>query len=549
MSSDNQSAFGSLEASHEDVPMYMHNPITIHRVLLTDASELDSMTVSGHSRSLETASFSAFCQRLSTIRTRKDEFDLESAAQKAYCDNLCQRVESSHDLNPLKNLLLELHMRIRQLIPHRSDLYHLLDDQHVQSVDSIPGLLQCTVTAAERLASLESEARSVSTQAWIKHATKQLQNYNSNSNSGSDEQMVEVDGGEHAAVQSTGDINSSNSSNSDESTNVSNSESVQNFVMSLMYLHYKTDLCQEDKDEFMFTHVWIPKIRRDGLQLERSFFQKRIGGWKDANATQATRQWITSLVNKYRDSISSGSSQEYFTMLCRGWVHDILFRKPEDAAMPLPEVFALDEVNIRSIRNVAKMAVAGSALALHACQLTNQPTSILESTNDTDSPLNTQRHYLARELNDQFKTVHEYKHDIERAAESLGTSLDANISSESLAILRGKAVTVLRGDDSVAQLLTKRMIDSYETVVVGQGQTLRFPLVAGTSDSADASHGKSLGARLEEAIGVFSRQGLKFYAPDLASSTMLACNIMDLVWRVYGDVLLVPAIEEAVKSL
>jgi hypothetical protein len=504
----------------EEVPWYMHDARTIHRVLLTDPSQCDQLTISGQPRSLETFTYLEFKRYLSPPQQQynnDDEavvtaLDVNAIAKQAYCDHICERVQNLQTLQPLIDLFLELHTCIRQLIPHRHDLHTLLKDVQVQTVTTLSALLDFIITAGRHLATLESEARSISTREWMEQAS----NY----------------------------INTIRNIHDNNNDALHDHDAVRFCVTSLLYLLYKAELCQADKDHFHFTHVWIPRIQAEGKSLERLYFKQHFGDWNDSATAPATRTWIRSLMrhsnsaeetvhfhdNNTRQSITP---LDCLAIIQKGWIHTILFRSG-DSAVLLPGIFSLDAENIGSIRSVTRMAVAGSALSLHACQVTHQPSTLLEE-DDAESAWNIQRRALAREMDAQFKTPHAYIQDIQDAVERLTRSLDPTVSSQDIERVRAKVPLVLQAKDPVVQLLEQRMKDCFESIVVNQQQHSISLASGSTMQSSTRSNAALLEQRLQEAARVFRRQGLAFYALDLASAAVLASNIIDLAWSIHGD--------------
>ena len=93
----------------------------VHRILLTDSNDLNSLTAASSHQPEET--FGAFQDRI--LLSGRDP---ESILKRVYHDSLLESLERSQSLALIKRLILELHSEIRALVPNRQDLHSLLND-------------------------------------------------------------------------------------------------------------------------------------------------------------------------------------------------------------------------------------------------------------------------------------------------------------------------------------------------------------------------------------------------------------------------------------
>ena len=250
----------------DDTFLATFDPSFIHRVLVTDPSDFSSLSSGASSR--YTLSFEEFCHALEMDHRghhRSSDLDPSMMVKKAVRDHVVQRLLRQHpqqqakeNLAPICDLLLEAHQAIRSLIPNRKDLHSMLDDEAVKKVETRKEVLPFIAKAAIALSQLESESRAVTTRALI---NDHLQNNESQ------EQQTEK-------------------------------ETIVFLLNAIIYLLYKTELCQADKEDYYVAHVWAPRIHREGPAFVKNTYQKKYGAFSDPKSSPATRQWIQSLVMK-----------------------------------------------------------------------------------------------------------------------------------------------------------------------------------------------------------------------------------------------------------
>jgi len=502
-------------------PSIAHNLPLIHRCLLADPSEYESLTWSGRPRQWSTPSYEEFVADLQEASNLHDDNNnpetIALAMKRAFLDQVCQRIQSPSpssqrdpssssallNLQPAQDLLLELHQQLRALIPSRTDLHGLLRDEPVQrdatttkdeprsSCSSMAQLWALTIQAARATSLLESEARAASTRAWI------------------------------AVAQPRQEELAASTTDSDSSLTIFF------LVSSLLYLLYKAELCANDKQEFYFSTLWLPLLVRQqqGAALERAALAQRqqqqqgngISGSGGSvvesltlEALPATRAWLqeayenrdTTNDNRRNDDTSTEDQHHHYHRLLRtSWVRDILFRSPHNnntattASLVWPEIFYLDQAFFQGLRLRIRLAVAGSALALYASRVAHNPQALTTTTtsnadnnnnnghdddnNNDNDELELRRAALVNAMGARgqaSETV--YRHDIidatvqlarywKRSTTATNTPLDEDA-------LRQHCRGVILGQDPVLQLLEQRMKTCFEELIQhgnGEGTT------------------------------------------------------------------------------
>ncbi|KAI2492636.1 hypothetical protein MHU86_21912 [Fragilaria crotonensis] len=423
----------------------------IRQVLLTD--KFDSLHVSD--APAITPSFEDFALFASG--------GIEDNVKRAFRDHLVaqDRVELMHDL------VLSVHQQLRALVPNREDLHVLVDDDAVTAAKQVKDLLPILIRASLGLQSLESDARAETTAQWRETA-----------------QRVPTEGVTTEFV-----------------------------VTSALYLIFKTELCQADKQDFYLQHVWAPRIHSEGPAYLRDVMDKQCNGYP------LTKTWLKGLLENRE--VTEATPAFFRTLTRKGWVETILFRK--DKATMLPEVFFFDQENIQLIRQVCQQAVAASALALHA-----GVTKRCEPT----SELGMRREDLLLVLaNNRSPT---YEHDIASAVVALARAANSSIDEASL---RSRTVAALRGRDPVIQLFDRRMQDAFVEVSVRDGARIPTKLQTGRLGHVGILAHESQTELERAAEESFCNKGLSFYASELATLSALARRIIDLVLTIHQDLI------------
>jgi hypothetical protein len=521
----------SRNTSEHSLPSAAVDPRLVHRVLLTDPADFSSLTMSGHPRMTTTQTYTEFSDSLEGSRTSSSSsrsggshpINMQTLVRGAARDVLCQKVQTSQSLEPAKEVLLELHNKVRQLIPSRKDLHSLLKDEGVQQAENVSQLQSATLVIAQALLQLESPARSASTQEFIQSHSKAM------------------------PASSNGEMNP---------------ESISSLITPLFYLMWKVELCAADMQDFYLANVWAPQIHQNGMSLTHEYFQAQYGKFADSTTAPKTRQWIQSLLDKQQQQVgdtsiaTSRQSRAWRQdVLAKGWIEDIMFRSPELPALALPEILALDADNLANIRQVTRLAMAGSALALHACTTAGQSTDALNQ-QVQDRSLEVQRVALVQAMNEQQRrSPADYERVVGDAVVALALQWNSDMDDAAVLSLRNRVTVTLRGEDPVLKLLNGRMKECFAQLVV----KLREPTAASANvvpaalksgrpmvvDGSAAPVERPSDPFLKDAKQLFCSRGLAFYASDLAQAAKEAAQVSDLAWKLYGEVFLDRIILEA----
>ena len=471
----------------------------------------------------------------------------------AYRDALVQQImsttSSTLDTTIVSSCLVkELHDRIRRLIPssrshdwsgwlrendNKNDDDDNDDKNHAaEDTTTIPAILQLLVQAATALAPLESLVRAETTLQWIQQTNRYL-----------------------ASLQ---DNHDDDDDNIDDNAATTKSR-VLYLVDSLLYLFFKTELNEADQLEFYRKHWIIPHILNHGIDLERQAFERQFGPLTDvATTAPVTRAWIQSLVvrassrhDMNEDGTLASSTARCRELFTRGWIEDIIFRSASSGSFSLPEVFAHDLNHLRRIRHVTRLAAAGSALAVYACQATGQSTNILQQQqqhqlaaihddNDDDGSLSLdlRRRALLQAMNESWNNQEAYEAHVTDAVLALAREFQPSLADTVVATLKRQTQKVLRGEDAVLTLLNRRMQEGFcEMVITGNlHKKLIVPTVMRTGRLTKSTNHKETkdNQAWSESLHLFHRRGLAFYATELTMAAQLAGKIVDLAWNIYG---------------
>jgi hypothetical protein len=464
------------------------DPKLIHQVLLTRPSKFSALHVSGAPRS--TPSFDEF------VESFLEDDSLESVMKRAYRDHVIDAA-CEERLEPLHQLMLDLHRSLRSLVPHRTDLHSALDDEKVRNA-SKHELFLLLLHASRCLQNLESPERVETTELWQKEAP----------------------------------VTASMLEDKEEGY-------IPFLVNSTFYHIYKTELCLTDKQDFYLQQIWAPRIHKEGPEYARALLKN------DHQSCQVTKTWIKELVQsageiKRHEVKQSRRARQ--AVLRRGWIENLLFRKSD--ATTLPEVFALDSDNISMIRHVCKRAVAGCALALHAGI---SQTERVEPT----SNLGFRRADLIQAMGRSNLIPTRYEEGVSQAVVELA-KVSATLDEVAEKTLENRTIAVLRGEDHVIQLLDRRMQQAFVEIVTCDAPVVPASMETGRVQPCKAASEDTATSEFErEAEVVFCKKGLSFYAPELASLSLFAKEIVDLAWSVHMALLeeaFLDAVTEIEKS-
>lgn len=457
------------------MPESFRQPAFVHSVLLSSKEERAQMRHFSPSHTQTYEEYESMLQESSQAGTTSVDFN--AVVKAAFRDKICEQIQTSGDIQPAKDLLLELHKRLRSLIPSRKDLHGILRDDYITAVSTIEELNPFVIAAAEALVQLESQARAETTMQLIR-----LQK---------------------------------------------NSTNIREVITSILYLLYKAELCEADKQDFYLTTMWIPEIVQNGIQWERTAFQERFGSFDDPNTAPATRKWLQELVSSVDKPPSTlASPEKQFELLQMGWIDGIIFRSNKES-LELPEVLYLDISHLQEIRRVTRLAAAGSALAVHVCNATGQPKEMLNGLADIQIP-------LKDVIVDQVRP--DYEENVIDNVISLARHYNAELDSSNIDFLRHRTIAVLRAEDPVIQLLESRIKACFREIMLHARHHIPNRLESGRAVHENPV--KSAVTSYTERL--FCNKGLALYAVELAQASELAQKIIELCWSIYGDVLLSP---------
>ena len=588
-----------------DAMAFMSNfePTLIHRVLLTDSNEYPSLTMSGQPRLDVTPAFDAKFlyengftdtrpsssredgnngepdMSVQISRTMKKAFHgalLASLRQAAAQPEEDEGQEEEQDTQaPARNaadlsaLIIELHEKMRQMIPNRTDLHGILSDEEVGRIELsgsdsvVSAYIPHLIASAEALIQLESEDRSITTWQWLEVASNVVQQWPSTSALPPDIASPEV------------------------------------FVVSsLSYLHLKADLCASDIADYHLSTVLAPQIALHGPEYERFVFQQRFGPFDEEGTAPVTRQWIERVIQECGVSLEelrSSEERRVTALQTSGWVNLILFQtrgeisKEEEEAnangdrsggataeeepdeqqpepepekesesqpfIHVPEILQFDVANLRSIRSTTRMSVIGSALALHACTVAGVGDAVLRRDPST-AEINQCRDDLIEAMSGrEVSSQQAFEEDIASAVIVLAKVLKPNLTIEEEQVLKSRTPKVMQGTDPVLKLLDNRMRGVFCELMEWSpehSQTIPVHMSTGTGGRMVASQQtlSSSGSEtnqtsisnlfLAEAKRRFRSKGFAFYAAELSEISLKAVKVINLAFVVYGKELLEP---------
>ena len=590
-----------------DALAFMTNfdPTLVHRVLLTDSNEYPSLTMSGQPRLDVTPAFDAKFlyengfkdSRPSSTREDGNEDEPDMSVQisrtmkRAFHDALVASLrqaaaqpeedeghEEEQDTQaPARNaadlsaLIIELHEKMTQMIPNRTDLHGILSDEELGRIELsgsdsvVSAYIPHLIASAEALIQLESEDRSITTRQWLEVASNVVQQWPSTSALPPDIASPEV------------------------------------FVVSsLSYLHLKADLCASDIADYHLSTVLAPQIALHGPEYERFVFQQRFGPFDEEGTAPVTRQWIERVIQECGVSLEelrSSEERRVTALQTSGWVNLILFQtrgeisKEEEEAnangdrsggataeeepdeqqaepepepekesesqpfIHVPEILQFDVANLRSIRSTTRMSVIGSALALHACTVAGVGDAVLRRDPST-AEINQCRDDLIEAMSGrEVSSQQAFEEDIASAVIALAKVLKPNLTIEEEQVLKSRTPKVMQGTDPVLKLLDNRMRGVFcelmewspehsQTIPVhmstGTGRRMVASQQTLSSSGSETNQTSISNLFLAEAKRRFRSKGFAFYAAELSEISLKAVKVINLAFVVYGKELLEP---------
>ena len=371
-SSSNASDSSQSQTTPVDLPdEIISNRVLVHRILLTEPCDFGNLSWDGTSAQLpQTASPREFMASFAQPALYDDESNMSvritQTMRLAFFHNIATDLEQGNYAS-IRDLIHELHAKMRSLLPSRKDLHSHVNDHDVSVCASVNDIYQVLIRSGLLLASyLESPARSSSTIELLDC----LKEFSSQSCNDSDHRPIIPYGMKSEEIL---------------------------VVASIAYIHQKADLCQLDVSNYKLQQA-APLVHLVGHEYEREHFLKIHGDHHSSSIAElqhmlpSTWNWILNM-----QTLVSGSSsvsgypsfdQNVEIVKGIGFVDGLLFTKMQT---PVPEVLAFDVDSIHRIRNEARFCVIASALALHACNTSRVGTSVLGSTLLSDNVLEARR--------------------------------------------------------------------------------------------------------------------------------------------------------------
>ena len=608
--SDAPSGNAGDDAAPFDAMAFMSNfdPALIHRVLLTDPSDYANLTMSGQPRLDRTPAFDAnflydngFTDTTPpTLGEGGDGSEPTVSSQisrtmkKAFHDALVASLlqaatqsEGAREEGPdaeqnsppsntctsdLSAIIIDLHKKMRQMIPNRTDLHGTLSDEEVQNIqlggrDVLSAYLPHLIRSAEALVQLESEDRSVTTRQWLEMASSAV-----------------------AALSSPPVL----------PLDIPSPEIF--VVSSLSYLHLKADLCGSDIADYHLSTVLAPQIALHGPEYERFVFQQRFGPFGEEGTAPITRQWIERTIQECgmsREELRASEERRVTALQTSGWVNLILFQtrgevsneeeeggsgadsggidaeeegtgehepqQQQQQPQPfilVPEILQSDVANLRSIRSTTRMSVIGSALALHACTVAGVGDAVLRREPST-AEINQCRDDLIEAMSGRdVSSQQAFEEDISSAVIALARVLKPTLGAQEEQVLKSRTPKVMKGEDPVVKLLDNRMRvifcelmewtpENSQTIPnqMSTGRRMASQPSSSSGSAPVASTSTSISDLfLAEAKRRFMTRGFAFYSRELADACLKATKVINLAFIVYGKDLMEPTMLKALQG-
>ena len=497
------------------------NPILIHRVLVTDPADFDKLSWDGvvsQSPDVPPEQFmSTFVPERESEEISPSDLPMRIAEQMklAFFKGIAQEL-ASKNYNAVRDLMKDLHDKMRSLLPNRTDLHSHINDDDISNTTCTLDIIRVLLRSGHLLANyLESPSRAQSTRELL------------------------------SCLESF-------SCSTDDNETISHTipygiESEHLFVIaSIAFLLQKAELCQMDVSNYKFTQL-APYIQQIGHEYERNHFKKAYGDYATVPTGElrqmlpSTNTWIKKALEMFQstDNIKTKSNIQQKMDFIKGrcFVDGILFTKNE---LALPEIFNLDIEDINSIRNEARCCVIASALSLHACNIIGSPVSKTDVGDDGTL------------LMSILRKKHFSRDGLESEIVSALTSFTAALAKRSLTTtesetLKNHALAVMSGEDPVLNLLDNRIRGYFRyacrwtssnanTIAPAEMKTGRN-IVKGSAES-NASRGGDKADFSVAASKEAKRMGFAFVSSDLIAAGNRARLIVSLACSNYDrDVL------------
>ena len=588
------------ESSHK-IPL---SPPLVHRIMLTSPHEYSLLTMDGSPREATlsfqrmlheegfTASSAAAAAATPTATSIADR--ISQTMKRTFHATLLRQISAAGTFAPLDPIIRDLHQQLRSLVPNRTDLHSIVDDDAVKRVclsgcsrsgdgktddnDSkknvvFSQMMKLLINIAQALARLESEERSVSTTEWVGIANRLIFISSEDPHPG---------GANLSEVDRELGWSSARGHNNERILTWENPTPTEKewIVASTFFLHRKAEQCQVDIRNFHLGNVIAPRVNSNfvGRDFLRKDFATRFGISKSQStndkivlSTPHLKTWLVEVVRTCgteKETILSSEEKRGEALLKTGWVDNILFRNPRSMGAEngadkgpgagmgtseppffMPEVFYLDVAAVQVIRTSAKVSVVGSVLALHASAIAGVGDEIFRQ-DPLDGRVDECRTRLISAMENQAVGSQElFEMGVGDAVVDLARVLKPDLPKSSEETLRSRCAATMRGEDPVIKLLDGRMRVVFRELMVfnpppsqrGVPTSLRTGLGRNSPPPSDATRGGETfsGAFKKAAKAEFVRRGFSFYAEELAETSLMALRIIQLALHVHG-----PTIDE-----
>jgi len=425
----------------------------VHSILLTDAKDFHKLSWDGSLNAQQPNAspeefMAAFSSQAPSVSGLMDNVPTQIAqSMKMAFFNLVAQEMGQGSYNSVRELMKELHNKMRSLLPNRNDLHSHLSDDEIAACSTVSDVTGVLIRSGSLLANyLESTARASSTRELIEC----LSNF-----------KLHPDDVIPYGIETENMF----------------------VVASVAYILYKAELCQSDIRNFELSRV-APLLYTEGNEYERKHFKSNYGDYTSVTNEElhhmipATWIWVkamqlsTSTSNGENSIAQSNLDQKFEVLKGNGFVDGLLFAR---SPVALPEVFSLDVENIDRIRRDARCCVIASALALHACNISR----VRSTSSDVASE---ELIDARRRLSSVLRKSHFDEKDLEQSViDAVGTLTKAmaerDLSEDEIGALRNHSLAVLNGNDPVLKLLDNRVQSFFRYVCKWKStRTILVPL-------------------------------------------------------------------------
>ncbi|KAL7554655.1 hypothetical protein ACHAWF_018155 [Thalassiosira exigua] len=524
----------------EDLPQeILTNRLLVHRILVTDPADFEKLSWDGSDARSPNSTPEEFMASIDAV-TSEDSNDVAPSMEDmssriaqtmrlAFFRKIADEMKGG-DFQSIQELLMELHAKMRSLLPSRKDLHSHVNDESVASCHSVSDILRALVSIGYLLAGyLESAARAPTTRELI----------------GCLEAFVSRPCDEGGLGVPYG------------------IETKELFVVtSAGYLLQKAELCQFDLANYKLSRA-APLLHLMGHEYERRNFRELCGDYTTSSVVglkdilPSTWTWVQRSQDQFGESdrltMQSGLEHKMDFIMGRGFVDGILFTQSQ---LALPEVLSLDAEGIEHVRRKAQRCVIASALALHAGNISRVGTSSLAPTDAVDNA----RQALSLALERMYNRQEELETNVIKAVSALTTVLaEKDLTMDENAALKNHTLAVIRGEDPVLKLLDNRVRsffrfacrwrpDSSNTGAVAPSKMKTGRPMFSTGDSASVPQ-STKGEFMKAARRETSRLGFSHFGHDLVEAAHDARLIATLLCVNYGKDILSRFLSMACESV